>query len=316
LAQIPQPDGGPVEPGELPARWITGGPKCMEVPDWQVQEYNQNFYILRESGCTHYEKPFLYLIFGREKALLQDTGSGTSRTRDIVDSVIAKWLVRMQRKSIDLVVVHSHSHGDHTAGDGQFAGRERTEVIPATVAEAQKVYRIGKWASEIGHIDLGGRVLDAIPAPGHDQAAVCLYDRATGILLTGDNLYPGRLYVRDWEAFTASVARLVEFTRGKPVTHILGNHIEQRNTPFREYTIGSMYQPHEHALELTHGHLLELSDALAASGGKPARMAFRDFTIWPMNPEVEREMEKVERENAARQQKNRWRQPESEEEKK
>jgi len=36
----------------------------MEVPDWQVHEYNADFYIIRESGCTHYEKPFIYLIFG------------------------------------------------------------------------------------------------------------------------------------------------------------------------------------------------------------------------------------------------------------
>ena len=33
------------------------------MPDWQIHEYNANFYILRESGCTNYEKPFLYLIF-------------------------------------------------------------------------------------------------------------------------------------------------------------------------------------------------------------------------------------------------------------
>ena len=60
-----------VRPGTLPKSWITGGPKCMEVPDWQVHEYNPDFYILRESGCTHFEKPFLYLLFGADKALLR-----------------------------------------------------------------------------------------------------------------------------------------------------------------------------------------------------------------------------------------------------
>ena len=64
LAQFPQPDGGGFEPGTLPVAWRTGGPNCMEAPDWQVHEYNADFYILRENGCTHYEKPFLYLIFG------------------------------------------------------------------------------------------------------------------------------------------------------------------------------------------------------------------------------------------------------------
>ena len=147
--------------------------------------------------------------------------------------------------------------------------------------------------------------------PGHDAAAVALYDRATGILLTGDNLYPGRLYVRDWGAFTSSTQRLVDFTKGKMVTHILGNHIEQRSVPYREYTIGSMYQPQEHSLELTRGQLLELNEALLASGGKAARLAYRDFTVWPMTPEVKREMSRIEQENSARQRKNMWRQLES-----
>src|SRR6202044_1666808 len=45
-----------LEPGVVPAKWMTGGPNCLQVPDWQVQEYNEDFYILRESGCIHFEK--------------------------------------------------------------------------------------------------------------------------------------------------------------------------------------------------------------------------------------------------------------------
>jgi len=38
--QFSNPDGGDVERGVLPAKWTTGGPKCMEIPEWQVHEYN------------------------------------------------------------------------------------------------------------------------------------------------------------------------------------------------------------------------------------------------------------------------------------
>ena len=117
VAQTPQPDGGPVEPGTLPLTWQTGGPNCMELPDWQIHEYNRDFYILRESGCTYYKKPFLYLIFGKERALLVDTGPGPAQTRSIVDLVIKRRLERNGRDSIPLVVAHSHGHGDHIAGD-------------------------------------------------------------------------------------------------------------------------------------------------------------------------------------------------------
>ncbi len=105
LAQLPEPDGAGIQAfGSFPTSWITGGPKCMEVPDFQVHEYNPNFYILRESGCLNYEKPFIYLIFGKDKALLLDTGAGKTDISYVVKNVIAKWLTRNKRESIPLVV--------------------------------------------------------------------------------------------------------------------------------------------------------------------------------------------------------------------
>ena len=61
-------------------------------------------------------------------------------------------------------------------------------------------------------IDLGDRVIDVIPIPGHEKSSIALYDRQTGVLLTGDTLYPGRLYVpaADFATFVESVQRLVD----------------------------------------------------------------------------------------------------------
>jgi len=54
-----------------------------------VHEYNPDFYILRQSGCRHDEKPFLYLLFGSDKALLLDTGAGPAEPRTAtVDLII------------------------------------------------------------------------------------------------------------------------------------------------------------------------------------------------------------------------------------
>jgi glyoxylase-like metal-dependent hydrolase (beta-lactamase superfamily II) len=113
---------------------------------------------------------------------------------------------------------------------------------------------------------------------------VAFYDRRTGILLTGDTLYPGRLYVSDFPAFAASIQRLVDFTRDKLIAHILGCHIEEAKTPFLDYPVGTQYQPEEHVLELNRGHLLELNEALQTMHGTAVRYATRDFTIWPQQP--------------------------------
>jgi hypothetical protein len=77
------------------------------------------------------------------------------------------------------------------------------------------------------------------------------------------------------------VDRLVKFTAGKPVAQVLGNHIEETRTPYLDYPVGSLYQPDEHQLQLSRGSLLELRDALVSLHGQPARLALRDFTIWP-----------------------------------
>lgn len=271
----PPPD---IETGVLPKSWITGGPNCLEVPDWQVHEYNATFYILRESGCTNYEKPFLYLIFGRDRALLVDTGAGPVDTAAFTGKLIARWCQRNQRQAMPLLVVHSHGHGDHVAGDKGFAGLADVTLVPATVEGAQKAF------APDNTIDLGERAIDVIPIPGHQPAHMAYYDRRTGILLTGDHLYPGRLYITDFPAYLASTRRLVEFTATRVVTHILGCHIEQSSTPFVDYPVGTVYQPQEHSLELGRAHLLELLAGLEAMRDKPLKTAFRDFTIDPRLP--------------------------------
>ena len=290
-AAAAQESGAPAEPrveaGVLPAKWMTGGPKCMELPAWQIHEYNPDFFILRQSGCIHYEKPFLYLIFGRDKALLEDTGAGQIDTAAVVMDLVAKWSTRNNRTApVPLIVVHSHAHGDHTAGDAGFKNLPNVQLVAATVPELQKAFGLAKWPADTAAIDLGGRIVDLLPIPGHDAASIALYDRQTGILLTGDSFYPGRLYVGEAEfpAFVASHQRMVDFTRDKPVAHILGTHIEQTNTPFVDYPRGTVYQPDEHVLELTRGVLLELNDALTQLNGKLQRVVLRDVILSPRAP--------------------------------
>lgn len=253
----------------------------MTVPDWQVQEYNPDFYILRESGCINYEKPFLYLIFGEQHALLEDTGAGTVQTAPFVMGLLDKWAKEKKHAPVSLIVIHSHGHGDHTSGDKQFQAMPNVQFVAATPAEVQKAAGITHWPEDIGSIDLGGRVLDVIPIPGHQTASIALYDRSTGNLLTGDSLYPGRLYVNeaDVATYADSARRLAQFVRTHPIAHVLGTHIEQSRTPFLDYPRGTTYQPEEHTLELTRAHVLELDDAFQMMKAKPATVALPDFTI-------------------------------------
>ena len=282
MPQAPQPNGAGVRTGVLPRGWATGGPKCIEISEFQIHEYNEDLFILRQSGCSHYEKPFLYLLFGGDKVLLLDTGAGKSDVGRVVRSIVDKWLARNKRESIQLIVAHTHAHGDHISGDDQFKNMPQTVLIPPALNAVQSFFGFKNWPEEISQYDLGGRIIDVIPIPGHQAASIALYDRQTGLLFTGDTLYPGRLYIEDAVEYCRSIERLVHFTQGKVVAHILGNHIENTSTPYLDYPIRTTYQPDEHSLELGRGQLLELDDALHKMNGKIVRTSLRDFTIWPV----------------------------------
>jgi len=271
----------PLERGTLPLRWTPEHQDCAREDPFLVHEYNAAFVVIRQSGCTNFEKPFLYLLFGSHEALLVDTGATGAHPAEVVDRVLRAHAGTAQ-KPLPLVVVHSHGHGDHVAGDAEFSRRPDTRLVEGKPEAVAQFFAIRNWPGDSAQYDLGDRVIDIVPIPGHQPASIAIYDRRTGILLTGDTLYPGRLYVRDEPAFRASIDRLVSFSATREIAHVLGAHIEQARAPFADYPEGTKFQPDEHPLELGHAHLLELQEALRAMRGKVERRGFRDFTVWPV----------------------------------
>lgn len=274
----------PAAGGKLLENWYAGGADCGGHPAFRVAAFDEDFFILRQPACTNYEKPFLYLIFGKERALLFDTGAPTIDVATPVDTLLRRWSARHGQASLGLVVAHSHAHSDHVAGDSQFVRRPGAVVVGRDSAAVRAFFGIRRWPDDLGSIDLGGRVLDVIAIPGHQPASIALYDRRAGILLTGDTFYPGRLYVRDTAAFARSIDRLARFVRGHRVTHMFGAHVEQTSTPFVDYPVGTKDQPSEHGLDLAPHQLFELDSAVQSMRGKFRRVALRDVTIWPQVP--------------------------------
>jgi glyoxylase-like metal-dependent hydrolase (beta-lactamase superfamily II) len=258
-----------------------GGATCRGTPSLLVHAYNDNFFVLRQPACTNYEKPFLYLLFGSKRALLLDTGAGGLNVAANVDSVVQAWRAKHGGRAIELIVAHSHAHGDHVAGDSLFLGKAGVTLVGRDTAAVRAFFGIARWPSDSATIDLGDRVVDILPIPGHQPASIALYDRRTGVLLTGDTFYPGRLYVRDTAAFSESVQRLVRFTASHPVRYLLGTHIENSDVPGVDYPRGTVDQPREHALALSVADLRTLDSALTAIRGRVVRTVLPHFTIWP-----------------------------------
>jgi glyoxylase-like metal-dependent hydrolase (beta-lactamase superfamily II) len=266
------------------AAWIDG--TTAGEPETQVQAIDADTFVIRQSVKTNFEAPFLYLLFGRNEALLIDSGAGGLRIRPTVDRLIADWRARHGGRSVRLVVAHSHSHGDHHAGDDEFRARPETRVVGLKPADVAAFFSIKDWPRQIGTYDLGGRTLDVIPTPGHQPAHIMVYDPRTKLLFSGDMLYPGRLYVpRDkFGAFRQSADRLAAFAAQRPVAALLGAHIEMTRTPGQDYPMEAAAHPAERVLTLAPSAIGELQLALTKMGNTPVLDRHADFIVYPVPP--------------------------------
>ncbi len=267
--------------GDLDVRWNFG---ARGEPPVQVHHYDPHTVLLRQSKRTSYEAPFLYLLFGNERAVLLDTGATKDPAvfplRATVDELIAGWLAVNPREKYELVVAHTHGHGDHVAGDGQFADRPATTVVARDAEAVREFFGFGSWPDQVVQFDLGSRVLELTGIPGHHPASVAIFDPWTGFLLTGDTVYPGRLYAPEAAEFAASLDRLAAFAAERPVTHVLGCHIEMSRRPGWDYPVGTTYQPDEPALQMTVTQLGAVRDAAATAATHPGVHKSGDFIIY------------------------------------
>lgn len=178
-----------------------------------------------------FEEAISYLIVGTKQAVLFDTGMGIGN--------IQKLCARLTSRPI--VVLNSHTHNDHVSDNWRFpyvfgmdtdftrqnakGSREDAQAeltadsicgdLPKNFnreAYAVKPWKISHFIQDGFKVNLGGRTLEVIATPGHTPDAICLFDRANGLLFTGDTYYPGPIWLfrpeTDLDAYVASVKKL------------------------------------------------------------------------------------------------------------
>lgn len=144
----------------------------------------------------------IYLVVGRDRAVLIDTGYGRANLRRYVQSLT----------SLPLTVVNTHGHGDHAGANLQFGAalahpadfgdiertaasvqraRSRDPEVPAVdqfdyASDAEPLALSPVKDGDI--LDLGGRRLEIIETPGHTAGEIVLLDRANQLLFAGDHI--------------------------------------------------------------------------------------------------------------------------------
>lgn len=260
--------------------WING--IASAEPQLHVQKYDSHTFVIRQSILTNFEAPFLYPLFGKKQALLLDTGAGNVSVRPTVDRLMEQWRRAHGGKAVSLVVAHSHAHEDHNAGDAEFAGRPNTRVVGKSAAEVAAFFGLTPWPERTSVFDLGGRELDVIATPGHENAHIMLFDRRTGILLSGDALYPGRLYYKraDLPIYRASVRRVINALRGRDMHWIMGAHIELSKSG-KQFPAKALVHSQERPLELPASALPNLLRHLEQASEQSDAVTADQFVLFP-----------------------------------
>ncbi len=228
---------GQTAPAEIP-EWCKALPrpeyKALErvpVSDawFEVYKAAKNVFAIYEPRQA--EETIGYLIVGDNRALLFDTGMGISDVKKVTAELT----------KLPIVVVNSHTHDDHVGGNWEFetvygmdteftranakgsrvdaqaeiAGDQICGELPKgfdAKSYATKPWHISRFLHGGDKIELGKRTLEIVATPGHTPDAICLLDRANGLLFTGDTYYPAPIWLfrpeTDMDAYVASVKRI------------------------------------------------------------------------------------------------------------
>lgn len=137
----------------------------------------------------------MYLLIGEEKALLIDTGCGEGNLRAFVEEMTQK----------PVMVLNTHGHFDHTGGNAWW---EEAWMTAPAVSIARQTFspQQAEWFAAMPHqnyrehivadgdkLDLGGRVVEIIAIPAHEESSVAVLDKHARLLFTGDELESGQV---------------------------------------------------------------------------------------------------------------------------
>jgi hydroxyacylglutathione hydrolase len=255
-------------PGSMDVHWNEGAKNCKASPQApiEVHPYNSQTFILRQNLCATFEAPFMYLLIGSTKALMIDTGDLADPNQMPLAQTVMHLLPGDGSAMLPLLVVHTHRHLDHRGGDGQFMHLSNAQVVGFDIDSVRRYYNFTDWPNGAAQINLGDRTVDVIPTPGHNETEVSFYDRNTGLFFSGDFLMPGRLLIDDANADLASAKRIAAFVRDRPISFVLGGHIEL-DADGETFPWQSQYHPNEHVLQMTKDDLVALPAAISSFNG-------------------------------------------------
>lgn len=155
------------------------------MSDFTAEPLNRNTWRIKTPGCD------CYLLEGTDEAILIDSGMSAQNIRAYAQSLTALPIRR---------VINTHSHFDHTAGNGFF---EVVYGTPGIAKSAKNTMGCNPADYPLDYtftlvkdgdtIDLSGRPLEIIVLNCHAPGNLAVLDRKERMLFPGDELETGQV---------------------------------------------------------------------------------------------------------------------------
>ncbi len=167
---------------------------------FEVRQVADKVWLIDDNGLDN-----IYLVEGKEKALLIDTGCGVGNLKEIISALT----------SLPVIIVATHGHPDHVLGGAQFDAiyldSEDASLLNQYInTESRKLifecllqdkcnseFLVEKWLNtrinitpiNNGHIfDLGDKIIRVVSIPGHSAGCIGLIDEQEKLFFSGDSI--------------------------------------------------------------------------------------------------------------------------------
>ncbi len=187
----------------------------------------------------------IYLLEGRDRALLIDTGNPSKHTAGVDDlKSVVRFLLGHDNQGqpiahpLDFVLANTHSHDDHIGENAEFSDRtvyymdlDWPETAPANyvpIREGGGKTAHGSGAA-VGEIDLGDRKVTAIAMPPHTPGSTGYLDADNQMLFSGDALGSGYVWLQ-WapiSVYQTAVHHVLDVVKAYPDLKVFGAHFYQ-----------------------------------------------------------------------------------------
>ncbi len=167
--------------------------------DYEIIQINPNSWRIEDSGVR------FFLLTGTERALLVDSGRNVHHAREIAEALT----------NLPVFLINTHADGDHIGSNGQFAS---FYMHPAEEPNYRRGSRPGRIVPvlEGDILELGGRALEVIHLPGHTPGSITLLDQEARVLVGGDPIQDGRIFMfgpfRDMRTYIRSLEHLRDWS--------------------------------------------------------------------------------------------------------